>query len=265
MIRFIEQVVLQRGSICPLCNSAAVLSKSRSERSICSEKLCKKRFNILKNTIFSDAKLDKIVILRVLELWMQKASINLISYILEINKKSIYEILKKVSNILVPKYYDSLEKDFIGGDCVVEIDESKFGKRKYSRGHHVDGVWVLGMIERTGQKRIRLYTLDNRSRETLDNIINENVSSESTIFTDMWKGYNGLKFKSHKKVNHSKNFKDPQTGVHTNRIEGSWFGVKMHIPPRGRTKDKIKMYLVRYMILKNSSIHPFWELIKYLF
>lgn len=30
---------------------------------------------------------------------------------------------------------------------VVEIDESKFGKRKYYKGRWVDGVWVFGGIE----------------------------------------------------------------------------------------------------------------------
>ena len=29
---------------------------------------------------------------------------------------------------------------------VVEIDESKFGKRKYSRGRPVEGQWVFGGI-----------------------------------------------------------------------------------------------------------------------
>ena len=37
----------------------------------------------------------------------------------------------------------------IGGPGkTVEIDESKFGKRKYHRGKRVEGVWVFGGIER---------------------------------------------------------------------------------------------------------------------
>ena len=37
----------------------------------------------------------------------------------------------------------------IGGKgLVVEIDESKFGKRKYWRGHKVEGCWVFGGLER---------------------------------------------------------------------------------------------------------------------
>lgn len=37
----------------------------------------------------------------------------------------------------------------IGGKGLyVEIDESKFGRRKYYRGHHVDGQWVFGGIQR---------------------------------------------------------------------------------------------------------------------
>jgi hypothetical protein len=52
---------------------------------------------------------------------------------------------------------ESLEDDdsiIGGGGVVIEIDESKLGKRKYHRGHRVDGIWVLGGIERTVEKKV---------------------------------------------------------------------------------------------------------------
>jgi hypothetical protein len=85
--------------------------------------------------------------LRILELWLQKASKNLISYELGIDHKTVYEVLNVVSKILIPRYYNSFDEEDLGGeDIIVEIDESKIGKIKYKRGHRVDGVWVLGII-----------------------------------------------------------------------------------------------------------------------
>ena len=65
---------------------------------------------------------------------------------------------------MVKNYYTSIEliKDNI---TIVEIDESKFGKRKYHRGHHVKSILVLGIAERTEQRKIILLTVDNRAKE----------------------------------------------------------------------------------------------------
>ncbi|KCZ81183.1 hypothetical protein H312_01393 [Anncaliia algerae PRA339] len=54
----------------------------------------------------------------------------------------------------------------IGGDqVVVEIDETKLGKRKYNRGRVVDCVWVVGGIERTPEKKCFLVEVPDRSAE----------------------------------------------------------------------------------------------------
>ena len=55
------------------------------------------------------------------------------------------------------------ESQCIGGSgIIVEIDESKFGKRKYYRAHHVDGVWVL-LKERLKRKLcLYLYKTERR-------------------------------------------------------------------------------------------------------
>lgn len=167
---------------------------------------------------------------------------------------------------MIPRYYESLDK--IGGsNTIVEVDESKFGKRKYNRGHHVEGVWILGMVERTERRRIVLVQVDNRSKNTLENHLTNRINSESTIITDCWKGYNGMNsnFSSHLTVNHSRGFVNRENNACTNTIEGTWFAVKAQVPVRNRTNRSIGLYLLRFMILRNESEEdPLNEFIKFL-
>ncbi|KAG0439327.1 hypothetical protein DMUE_2510 [Dictyocoela muelleri] len=68
-----------------------------------------------------------------------------------INKNSVRRILLELGKFL--EFYNSSNK--IGGPgIVVEIDESKFGKRKYNRSHLVTGSWILGGVERSSERRI---------------------------------------------------------------------------------------------------------------
>lgn len=34
-----------------------------------------------------------------------------------------------------------------GQNVIVEIDESKFGQRKYNRGHRIEGIWIVEDVE----------------------------------------------------------------------------------------------------------------------
>ncbi|EIE79101.1 hypothetical protein RO3G_03806 [Rhizopus delemar RA 99-880] len=61
--------------------------------------------------------------------------------------------------------------DSAGQPIVVEIDESKFGKRKYNKGKRVDGVWVVGGVERTPERKVFLLTVPDRNQNTLKLII----------------------------------------------------------------------------------------------
>ncbi len=66
----------------------------------------------------------------------------------------------------------------------MEIDESKFGKRKHHRGHRVQGVWVVGGVERTADRKLFAVTVEDRSARTLLQIIVDNVAPGSILYTD---------------------------------------------------------------------------------
>ena len=61
----------------------------------------------------------------------------------------------------------------------------------------------------------------------------------------------------HETVDHSINFVDSVTGVHTNSIEGTWNGLKLSIRPRNRT-IKISSHLMEF-IWRRSNVYRPWE------
>ncbi|KCZ77517.1 hypothetical protein H311_01468, partial [Anncaliia algerae PRA109] len=99
-------------------------------------------------------------------------------------------------------------------------------------------VWVDAGVERT-QKKMFAINEENRNEETLQNVIERYVLPGSIICTDDWKAYKNACLNNnfeHQIVNHSKFFKDPDTGVHTNTIEGNNNALKYVIKPRNRNK-----------------------------
>ena len=72
----------------------------------------------------------------------------------------------------------------IGGPHkTVEIDESKFVKRKYHRGHRVQGQRIFGGVE-CGTGRSCFVPVQNRSHATLTAIIRAWVEPGTTIIRD---------------------------------------------------------------------------------
>ena len=160
----------------------------------------------------------------------------------------------------------------IGGPgTIVQVDESAFGKRKYNRGHYVDTKWVFGGIEITptasGEQRGGKFfavVVPDRTGPTLCAILKKYVRRGTLIVSDGWKGYCQVKnlpgfTYSHEMVNHSENFKDPVTGLHTNTMEAKWGALKRKIPARNfATEDGLQEYLHMEMWLKLNE-GQLWE------
>ncbi|XP_046142308.1 uncharacterized protein LOC123987938 isoform X2 [Osmia bicornis bicornis] len=124
-----------------------------------------------------------------------------------------------------------------GSPIVVQIDEAKFGKRKYNRGRVVEGHWVLGIVD-TETNDCRMIVVANREAQTLISIIKEHVAMGSEIHTDSFKSYAGLAAEGfvHRTVNHSIEFVSTD-GTHTQKIESTWRPAKDWMRGRGRFHD----------------------------
>ncbi|XP_042880721.1 uncharacterized protein LOC122258689 [Penaeus japonicus] len=156
------------------------------------------------------------------------------------------------------------QQGVIGGpENIVEIDESKFGRRKYNVGRVIDGQWVFGGICRE-TRDLFLVPVEDRTSETLLAVIKERIAPGSIIISDCWKAYNCLSHEGyrHLTVNHTYNFVDPDTLAHTNTIERQWREAKRKVPLCGRRKKHFVGYLSRCMFLMkfedmNTRFHHF--------
>lgn len=89
-------------------------------------------------------------------------------------------------------------------------------------------VGVIGAIDRN-TKEVKLRLSIRRRQVDCINFIVDSVVQNTTVITDLWRGYNNLSSFgfNHLTVNHSINFVNPiDHTVHTNRIERLWRSLK---------------------------------------
>jgi hypothetical protein len=146
----------------------------------------------------------------------------------------------------------------------VEIDEGKFGRRKYHRGQPVKGQWVFGGVERESGATF-LVPVKDRTVHKLMAIIRDWMELGTTVISDCWGAYRDIDTKcyTHQTVNHSIHFVDPHTGAHTNTIESTWNQVKIFLGQYNRGEDS-ELDLAHYMFAarcRTLGVPPFTQLL----
>lgn len=194
-------------------------------------------------TFFAGTRLKANEVLMLSRLWLAKVSVSSAIELTGHSENTVGAFWGHFRN-LVSLALDE-EDSIIGGEgVIVEVDETKLGKRKYNRGHRVDGVWVVVGVERTEARRVFVVPVESRDSLTLQSVVHAHVHAGSVVYTDLWKGYSWLNerpYYSHGTVNHLKCFKDEATGVHTNTVEGTNSGIKRMIPVRSRVREGIEV------------------------
>lgn len=113
----------------------------------------------------------------------------------------------------------------------VEVDESYFGARRVrgKRGRGASGKTpVIGLLKRGG--KVFTAIVENCSRQELMPIVKGQVLSQSTVYTDGWKSYDGLVlggYKHHRIHHHQNQFARGKN--HVNGIESFWSFTKLRL------------------------------------
>jgi transposase-like protein len=245
---------------CPSCEGPMKANVVRWKYR-CSRRQCEVERSMNSNTFFAGTKLKAHQVLLLSRLWLAKVPVSAAIELTGHSEKTIVAFWGHFRQ-LVESAIDE-EDTVIGGEgIVVEVDETKLGKRKYTRGHRVDGVWVVVGVERTEERRVFCVPVENRDSMTLQRVIHEHVRAGSIIHTDLWRGYTWLSerpYYSHGTVNHSVNFRDEETGVHTNTVEGTNSGLKRMIPVRGRVREGIEGRLAEYVWRRKHDSDNRWQ------
>jgi len=262
-IKFLFQMeILYNDPSCSECGSS---TKRFGKLFRCRKKKCRKGVSIFKDSFFAKNKIPVNKALLIGYLWLTNASHTSILIMTGHSSATITDYVGYYRSLVGSCVQDRDNRKIGGEDIIVEIDESKFGKRKNYRGHRVEGVWVVGGVERTVERKVFVQAVSVRSSEMLLNVVEENVLPGSIIYTDMWRGYSAIKAElglQHLTVNHSETFVDPDTGVHTNTIEGTWNGIKYHVSPRNRTKSNISNHLFEFIWRRENQDHLWESLLK---
>ena len=122
--------------------------------------------------------------------------------------------------------------------------------------------------------------MERRNADTLLPLLKMHVAPGTTVISDGWAAYGGIDrirelqtgnpAYSHFVVNHSENFVDPDTGAHTQTIEGTWSHFKArHKEERGTARHLFETYLYQFLWRKKykgpDALFYLWDEIRKLY
>lgn len=145
--------------------------------------------------------------------------------------------------------YQMQEFEKIIGEA--EVDESYFGAKrkrgyrgKLKRGRGTQKQPVFGVFKRNG----RVYTeiVTNCKKAILQAIIKGRIDPSAVIYSDKWRGYDGLVdvgYDKHFRVNHGENEFSKGNGIHINGIENFWSFTKRRLAKFNGVKKNFDLHL----------------------
>jgi len=224
---------------------------------------CYKKRSILFGSIFADSKSPMNITLHMIYCWSMEYSCCLTALECHINPNSVTDLFFLIRNACFQNIFAENIQRIGGPGTTIEVDETLFSKRKYNQGSLLHEQWIFGGICReTGD--FFAYLVPDRKSETLFKIIEDNILPGTRIISDQFVSYHIIDSQPHPQayyhetVNHSKNFVDPISGAHTQKIERLWRELKRtkhryYGVARNHTDLHLAEFLWRYRNIKDKS------------
>ena len=241
-------------------------------------KKCTQR-SVRHGSFFSGSKLELKQLVMLTYFWIMDIPTNRIHSMIGMSNQSLADWQNYLYEVCSVCLCDlSEEERKIGGEgIIVEIDETLISKKpKYYRGRWYPELWLFGGTERGSGKWFGQVVL-LRNRETLSDIIKKFIRPNSIIYSDQWPAYWTENYNHqmipgfdyiHLSVNHKLFFKDPVTGVHTNKAEGWWGNIKVDMRKRrGMSLEQkinyldFRLWLSRQDYKNTNILSIYWDLI----
>ena len=124
-------------------------------------------------------------------------------------------------------------------------------------------MWVFGLVDTSQQPALGyMEVVNRRDARTLLPIIQSHTAAGSIIHSDQWAAYRQVQqlgnVAAHGVVNHSVDFVDPVTGVHTQHVESSW----NHVKTKPKTDEGVPCFtafqLPRRISLEREAWNECW-------
>lgn len=166
----IDHCILKKEMDCDKCGRSVTANMNRETyRHKCLESK-RVEVSVWRHSFFSRVNLGPHQVLRLAYLWLCGCSHGVLETITGHSNATVTAFMKHFRQLLENSIPEAA--CVIGGEgIIVEIDECKIAKRKFNRGHFVEGAWVVGGVERTEQRKVFMVEVVDRTAETLAEVI----------------------------------------------------------------------------------------------
>lgn len=271
------EILRWNGNVVSPFDATSRVYKCKNNRYRCTK--TKKYFNVRTGTIFDNTKIPLqkwFLALYIFSSHKKGVSSHQLSKDITVTQKTAWFLLHRLRYAFahpnfkkVTENVFEIDETFVGGE---EKNKHYDKKTEGNQGRSTKTKKpILGILERGDKENpstVLAIVVKDTKKKTIQPIVEKSIPESSTISTDEWKGYNGLKYTyKHLRVNHSA--KEYVNGMaYTNGVENFWSHMKRgldgiyHSVTHKHLQSYVDEYALRFNTRKNGTQDRFDDILR---